>query len=76
MNNRVADGINNEPILDGVKPDANLSLLFDTHYAKYHFQGRLQCICRGGLPSRPYTRVSINHIFVGAVPRPLLQIDL
>jgi len=32
MNSRVADGINNEPILDGVKPDANLSMLFDTSW--------------------------------------------
>jgi len=32
MNNRVADGINNEPILDGVKPNANLRLLFDTSW--------------------------------------------
>ena len=32
MNSRVADGINNEPILDGVKPDANLSLLSDTSW--------------------------------------------
>ena len=47
-----------------------------SHYVKYHFQGRLQCICRSGLPSRPYARVSKNHVFVGAVPRPPLQIDL
>ena len=46
------------------------------HYVKYHFQRWLQCICRGGLPSRPYARVSTNHAFVGAVPRPPLQIDL
>ena len=32
MNSRGADGINNEPILDGVKPDANLSMLFDTSW--------------------------------------------
>ena len=37
------------------------------HYVKYDFQGRLQCICRGGSASRPYHTVSTNHVFVGAV---------
>ena len=37
-------------------------------------RGRLQCICRGGSTSRPYHTVSTNHAFVGAVPRPSLQI--
>ena len=46
------------------------------HYYKKHFQGRLVTLCRGGLASRPYRTVSTNHAFVGAVPRPPLQIDL
>ena len=47
-----------------------------THYYRYHLQGRLKTICRGGLASCPYQTVSTNHAFVGAVPRLPLQIDL
>ena len=53
-----------------------IQIKFFHHYVKYHFQGWLQCICRGGSASRPYARVFTNHAFVGAVPRPPLQIDL
>jgi len=33
-------------------------------------------VFRGGSASRPYARVFTNHVFVGTVPRPPLQIDL
>ena len=46
------------------------------HYYTKHFQERLITLCRDGLTSRPYRTVSTNHAFVGAVPRPPLQIDL
>ena len=60
------------PIIDSFS-QANV----DLHYVKYHFQGRLQCICRGGSASRPYARVSTNHAFVGAAritSRPYKQV--
>jgi len=33
-------------------------------------------VCRGGSANRPYHTVSTNHVFVGTVHRPSLQIDL
>ena len=45
------------------------------HYYSKHLYGRLAMVCRGGFVSRPYHTISTNQGFVGAVPKPPLQID-
>ena len=50
--------------------------MYGYHYYRYHLQERLKTIRRGSLASRSYQTVFTNHVFVGTVPRPPLQIDL
>ena len=56
--------------------NSTVHIAYSDSLREKHFLGRLQIVCRGGSANRPYERVAINHAFVGAVPRPPLQIYL
>ena len=45
------------------------------HYYSKHLYGRKAMVYRGGFISRAYHCISTNQRFVGAVPKPALQID-